>query len=296
MNVGVCVIAYNRPHYFQDVARSLAANPESRDLPLHFFLDGGPGATQPENEAIISACGFPRRRVVRRTRNLGCEANIVQAHRFMFDEAGCDAIIHLEDDLVLSPHYLRLTRRLLEWATAHYDNVGAVQAWDRCLLSRAEKRERLRHVRPRCQSAHWWGYALARRAWDRMRHVVDAYEERFLCRETGDRLDDGAVRAFIRQTVDGGPRAPGGRLAPAEPNAEPGFLHPHVATGNDSIHALALWQAGLVRLCTVVNRARNVGRVGLHATEEFFEATRLDEVALDVFDEDRDLSSFEIAG
>jgi hypothetical protein len=295
MDMAGCVLAYNRPAHLRRVVESIAANPEAWDLPLVFFLDGGPGATVDENERVIRESALPRTHIVRHPRNLGCESNTIGAHRFLLEEMRCDVMLHLEDDLVLSPHYVGLMRRMVEWAASHYDNIAGVQGWERCLLTPEEKRERLRLVRPRCTSTHWWGYTLTRHAWARMRGVIDEYEERFLRDRADNTLDDAGIRQFIRDTVERGPGKPAGRLAPPEPNAEAGFLHPHTATGNDAIHALAMWKAGLVRLCTVVNRALPIGREGLHGTSDYFEAMELHRVTLDVFEEDRALSEFEMA-
>jgi len=289
------MIAYNRPHYFRPVVESIAANPEAQTMPFHFYLDGGPDATQEENRHIIAESGLPHVHVTCRDTHIGCEANTIRAHHDMFAHSDYDSIIHLEDDLVLGPHYLGLMVRLLSWATANHDNVAGVQAWNRCVLDVEAKRSKLGVVEPRFTSRHWWGYSLTRRAWDEMLPVIAEYESRFVDGCNGDNLDDGAVRGFIRDVVGGGPASLSGRVLRPPLWVEESFRHPTTATGNDSIHALAMWKAGLVRLCTVVNRALPVGRVGLHGTEAFFEQAGLGEVKLDIFAEDETLDSFEVA-
>jgi hypothetical protein len=141
--------------------------------------------------------------------------------------------------------------------------------------------------------AHWQGYILTRPAWLGMRDVLVEYKERFL---TGgeDGMDDAAIRAFIRDRAGQTAARVGGETVPDEPGARDGFFHPNVATGNDAIHALALWRSGRVRLCSVVNRSLQIGREGLHCGPEQFEAMGLHRVQLDVFDEDRALSEFEL--
>lgn len=294
MRTGACMIAHNRPHYFRRVVESIAVNPEARTMPFHFFLDGGEGATQEENRRIIAGADLPHAQVVCRPCHMGCEANTIGAHREMFEDHEYEIVIHLEDDLVLGPHYLGLTQRLLAWATMQYDNVAGVQAWNRCALSRDLKEEKLRLVEPHCTDRHWWGYALTRHAWQQMYPVVAEYQGRFLDGREGDHLDDEGVRRFIRETVDQGAATMEGRVLPSPRTAEDAFRHPLTATGNDSIHALAMWKAGLVRLCTVVNRALAIGRIGLHGTEEFFEQAGFAAVRLDVFEEDKSLDGFEV--
>jgi len=293
MGMGVSVIAYNRPHYMAKVVRSIESNPESQTLPFHFFLDGGSGATQEENLATIRQSTIRDVHVVAREGNLGCQANTIESRREMFDELGYETVLLVEDDLVLSSHCIGLVTRLLAWATDSFDNVGAVQAWDTCLMSREEKAHRLCHVRARSMSAHWWGYALTGRAWQAMRPVMTEYEERFLGNGDGG-MDHEAIRRFITETAKRDPISVGGGTVPDEPGARDGFFQANVATGNDAIHALAMWQAGLVRLCGVVNRAQQIGRVGLHGTDEQFVAMGMDRVQLDVFEEDRTLSAFEL--
>ena len=294
MRVAACMIAYNRPQYFRPVVESIAANPEAQTIPFHFYLDGGPDATREENCRIIAESGLPHVRIICRDGHFGCEANTIGAHCDMFAQTDCDILIHLEDDLILGPHYLGLMLRLMAWATANYDNVAGVQAWNRCLLDVEDKRSKLALVEPRCTSRHWWGYALTRRAWQQMLPVVAEYQSRFLDARSGNALDDEAVRGFIRDTVDGGQASLPGRVIASPDWVEESFRHPHTATGNDSIHGLAMWTAGLVRLCTVVNRALAIGRVGLHGTAEFFDQTGFGNVKLDVFPEDEVLHTFEV--
>jgi hypothetical protein len=294
MRVAACMIAYNRPHYFRPVMESIAANPEARTIPIHFYLDGGRDAAQEENHRIIAESGLPNTHIVCRDGHFGCEANTIGAHCYLFSQTDCDVVLHLEDDLVLGPHYMGLMLRLLAWANANYDNVASVQAWNRCLLDVESKRSRLACVEPRCTSRHWWGYALTRRAWQAMLPVITEYRSRFLDGRSGNALDDEGVRAFIRSVVDGGPASPPGRVLTSPPWAEESFRHPHTATGNDAIHAVAMWKAGLVRVCTVVNRALAIGRVGLHGTEDFFDQTGFGDVKLDLFPEDETLDTFEV--
>ncbi|NQT85255.1 glycosyltransferase [bacterium] len=293
MGMGVSVIAYNRPHYMAKVVRSIESNPESQTLPFHFFLDGGSGATQEENLATIRQSTIRDVHVVAREGNLGCQANTIESRREMFDELGYETVLLVEDDLVLSSHCIGLVTRLLAWATDSFDNVGAVQAWDTCLMSREEKARCLSHVRPRSMGSHWQGYALTRRAWQAMRPVLIEYEEQFVGNSHSG-MDHAAIRSFIRERASQAPRRIEGETVPDEPDARDGFFQPNVATGQDAIHALAMWQAGLVRLCGVVNRSLQIGRVGLHGTDEQFVAMGMDRVQLDVFEEDRTLSAFEL--
>ena len=82
-------------------------------------------------------CAWSRTAVT--TLEPGFGANTVRSRAAMFDECGYDNVLLVEDDLVLASHYIGLVARLLAWATGTFDNVGAVQAWDQCLVSRDEK-------------------------------------------------------------------------------------------------------------------------------------------------------------
>ena len=290
----VSVFAYSRPPYFRRVLRSLATNPESQRLPFYFFLDGGPRATERENIQAIKQCRLPHAHVLRRPRNFGVGLNVLRAKRLLFDVMGYDAVVHLEDDAVVSPHFLGLLLRLLRWATERYDNVGAVQCYDLCLMSSEEKRRRLSHVRPRCTTAPWFGYALTRGAWHEIRDLLFEYQQRFLVGRPYLQRDHHAILRFVRDLVERGPRPPQGSVAPRDPKARVGLLRRDLGSGQDTMTALAMWRVGLVRLCTVVSRGLYIGRVGAHSTEAQFRAVRFHEAELDVFEEDRTLSQFEI--
>ncbi len=109
----VVLLVYNRPEHTRRTLESLSANPEARDTDLHIFADGPkPSASAAEVEQIRAVRSAIRERdwcgrvfITEETGNQGLARSIVGAAKRVLEMAG--AVIVLEDDLVLSPHFLR---------------------------------------------------------------------------------------------------------------------------------------------------------------------------------------------
>jgi hypothetical protein len=112
----VAIVAHRRPELTARLIRTLQANPESRDTRVYAFCDG---ARRPEDEAlvartrqVIAAAGLRHLELVERSANLGLAANVIDGVTRLCAEAG--RVIALEDDLILSPRFLRYMNDALE--------------------------------------------------------------------------------------------------------------------------------------------------------------------------------------
>ena len=135
----VLVIAYNRPAYFMRCIESLEKNKEAMEMPFIFALDGGSRATQKEHLDIIKKAKLKHKIILLRERNYGCPKNHIDAYRFAFDWCAFKKIIVVQEDVVVSPTYISFLLNFHSWATKNYLNIGAVQAWSYCFLSKEEK-------------------------------------------------------------------------------------------------------------------------------------------------------------
>src|SRR5262249_49658539 len=155
-----------RPEYFVQLLESLAKNSEAQELPFFFFLDGGDRAAQKENKRLIENAPFAHKIVIAREYNYGCPKNHIDSKRFLFDWCHFQRIVVLEEDLIVSKKYLEVLLHLHDWATAHYTNIGTVQTWTKCTLSRSEKADKLAVVQEKYP--HWSlvTYCMGRNVWD----------------------------------------------------------------------------------------------------------------------------------
>lgn len=291
----VLIAAYNRPQYLKQVVKSIEKNQESTFLDFFFYLDGGSGSTQKKNIEIINQSLITNKYIINRPKNLGVGINIIDARRTLFDVYRYDRILVLEDDMVLSPYYIGLVFRLLDWAESHFDNIGVVQCWFPCTWERNKK---IKHLQSVCVNFnHFWGYALSRKVWDCMKDLLYEYEERFLKDlQVYKQRDHEKIRKFFREIAQKTWPERGPRKWPEEYDRysyfKRNFKRKNIATSQDVATGLALWSQGYRRVGTLVNRGLAIGKVGEHFTEAKFEKKGLNRVVLDTFEEDASISSF----
>ncbi|MDQ0883805.1 hypothetical protein QFZ73_004816 [Peribacillus sp. V2I11] len=307
--VAILVVAYNRPEYFKEVIVSLERNPESCTLHFYFFLDGGPGAKQEENKMIIINSKIKNKEIITRKRNYGCAKNLIDARRFMFDWCKYEKIIVIEDDIIVSPHYIRTLLALHQWAKQNYRNIGVVQCWSYCFLNSEEKRKKLPLVQN--NETYWWSfvsYCLDQEVWHALRPLLYEYETRFVDKIpwTEDFFKERSkpslssvgsdIRTWVKHIID----IQGPKLDKEGPyfktNIDLRAIFASInydITNQDVMTGFALWMAGYVKIETVVNRARHIGKYGITVDEKLFKLLHHDKITLDHFDEDATLTDFE---
>ena len=113
----VVVFAYARRDHLQRTIDSLCANPEAASTELHVYCDG---PRKPQDRDKIEAVrdyvrsidGFASVRHVFRDSNLGLARSIIAGVSELLGQH--DRVIVVEDDLLLSPHFLRYMNNALE--------------------------------------------------------------------------------------------------------------------------------------------------------------------------------------
>ena len=113
----IALFIYNRPAHVRRTVASLLANPEAAESDLFVFCDG---AKTPESAAAVEEArafvrgltGFASLTVVERERNLGLAKSIIDGVTRLCRDRG--RVIVLEDDLVLSPYFLRYMNDALD--------------------------------------------------------------------------------------------------------------------------------------------------------------------------------------
>ena len=200
-NAPILLFVYNRPAHTRRLVESLLRNAEAAGSSLFIYSDA------PRDESVRPAVdevrryvrsirGFDRVEVVERTENWGLARSIIDGVSTALQRF--DRVIVLEDDLVLSPYFLRFMNEALE-TYKDEPRVGHIQACD------FPQDPSL----PDTFLIKWtgsWGWATWRRAWKHFnpdgQALLDELERRRLTR-TFD--FDGAYRytRMLRRQVEG---------------------------------------------------------------------------------------------
>lgn len=200
-NAPILLFVYNRPAHTRRLVESLLRNAEAARSSLFIYSDA------PRDESVRPAVdevrryvrsirGFDRVEVVERTENWGLARSIIDGVSTALQRF--DRVIVLEDDLVLSPYFLRFMNEALE-TYKDEPRVGHIQA---CDFTQDPSL-------PDTFLIKWtgsWGWATWRRAWKHFnpdgQALLDELERRRLTR-TFD--FDGAYRytRMLRRQVEG---------------------------------------------------------------------------------------------
>ena len=162
----IALFAFNRPQHLARTVASLAANDLASESDLWVFCDG-PRRAQDEvtigevREIAASITGFASVRVVARTENAGLAASMMSGVTRLCSEAG--RVIVVEDDLALSPHFLRFLNDGLE---RHADEPRVMQVCG--FMFPVEAPGRLPESFFLRQTTSW-GWATWARAWKQLR-------------------------------------------------------------------------------------------------------------------------------
>ena len=117
MNPPVIIFAYNRAKHLKRLINSLLQNAESSETNVVIFADGaknqGDEKVAEVAETIREISGFKSIRAVFRNTNIGLAKNIINGVSSIFEEF--EEAIVLEDDLVVTPYFLRYMKTALDY-------------------------------------------------------------------------------------------------------------------------------------------------------------------------------------
>ena len=189
----ILLFTYNRPAHTRRLVESLLQNPEAAGSLLYIYSDA------PRDEAARPAVdevrrylrtlsGFGGIHLVERTENWGLARSVINGVTSLLQDF--DRVIVLEDDLVLSPVFLRFMNEALE-TYKDEPRVGHIQA---CDFTQDPSL-------PETFLIKWtgsWGWATWRRAWKLFnpdgRALLNELERRHLTRE----FDFGGAYRYTR--------------------------------------------------------------------------------------------------
>ena len=113
----IALIGYNRPQHIRNCLESLAANLEASQSDIYCFLDGPrshedlPHVRQ-VRKVVHEARGFRSIKIMERESNWGLSRNVIDGVTRILAQR--DRVIVVEDDLVVSPGFLRYLNQALD--------------------------------------------------------------------------------------------------------------------------------------------------------------------------------------
>ena len=128
----ILLFTYNRPAHTRRLIESLLQNAEAAESPLYIYSDaprdeGSRHSVEEVRQYLHSITGFGSLHIVERTDNWGLARNIVAGVTEQIDRFG--RVIVLEDDLIVSPYFLRFMNDALN-TYQDEPRVGHIQACD----------------------------------------------------------------------------------------------------------------------------------------------------------------------
>jgi len=266
--IGVGVIGFDRPHYLRRTLAGLAQQ-QGAEFECVLFLDGavnefsgrvaGSEDLLKHSWAMFQKMKLPGNGIgYRRGHNLGIGLHQYQATKWMVGRY--DRIVMIEDDVVLSPHWLRLVGVLFDQFSDHGDIFGFSPGFKKL----GGDLGALRYI-----NEHWWCEAFTARTWWKMHPYYATYIDLIEGVDYRDR-DHAAIRKLWHRW---------------------NWTHP--ATSQDAAKDGAIRQAGMRRLVCEVNRAIGIGRYGQHFYPDLFAHKGYEQQAPFTFDEDRTRMQFD---
>ena len=271
MKSAILLLGFNRIDYFTKVLSSLEKNKAAYEHDIFVYIDGGPNAKQEEIKELIANSKFPEAEIVCRVNNWGIGRHLIDARRRLFDELEYDRILLLEDDLVLGKHYVETVFKISDWAS-EYGDIGTITAYN--INSAAITEQSQQEDQLIATNRHFWAYVINKTVWDEIKHIIYAYEARFLTKSTYTNRAHRRIRwLFMRKWINLPRIMKTNRLVPDKCVTPPFPKIPfRIATSQDAITALALWHHGYHRITTRVSRAEYIGIEGYSFSPEVYES------------------------
>lgn len=156
----IALFTYNRADHTKSAVESLLKNAEAKDSDLYIFSDGP--KTEEKREAveenrryIHSVTGFKSIQIIERRKNWGLANSLIAGITEVINQYG--KIIVVEDDLVLSPYFLKFMNEGLDKYEKE-EVVGAICGFATPVFKNLPETYFLHFMHP-------WGWATWKRAW-----------------------------------------------------------------------------------------------------------------------------------
>ncbi len=157
----IVLLIHKRPEHTRTLLQSLTANRGVEDTPLYVYCDGPKLPEEiplvEEARQVVRSFHLPRVTMIERSHNVGIARSLIQGVTEVVDQYG--RVIVLEDDFLLSPHFLDYMNRALDRYESHPE-VMHVSAY---AFPASEPLPETFFIRPVFGAC--WGWGTWKRAW-----------------------------------------------------------------------------------------------------------------------------------
>ena len=273
MKTALACFGFGRPEFYQRMLKSVGNCSEiiNQEIDVFHFLDGGEGSMQQDLKSVIEKSGTPYKEIIAREGNYGVGRQLISARRELLDIRSYDRIIMMEDDIEVGKTYFSAILSLSDWSQ-DYEDVGTVQVWNVQSGSKEDLSNRMGELV--LTNRHFVTYCLSKKVWDKIKPMIYEYEQKYLLKKDYLKRPHYRIRYFMSKQIKKGVQKQSGNLLNPPKQA---ISHPfpkidwrRSPTSQDAITSLALHNAGLVRITTLVPRAFYFGDTGVHCTPEVY--------------------------
>jgi len=273
-NLGVGILAFNRPQYLRRLVASLEMQTDLCDCEFHLFLDGAVNQASGKRRAEqkdIDACGrlferarLPNKHIHWQEHNVNIGIASLEATDTL--ASTYERIMQLEDDLVLSPDWFRLARILYDELEEHPDVYSFSPGFIRHRLRSEDAADMERIV---YSWHHMWCECLTADRWARIRDYYMEYHAIIAKEDYLSRVLD-QIRDFFDSLG----------------------MPPRLALSQDGAREMACRRSGMRRARCAVNRSLSIGKKGIHFRPRLYDEMGLGNQAPFMFKSDATLEGF----
>lgn len=247
MKLAVAIMSFNRPDYFEQVLKSINQQTD-KDVDFYLFQDGAINqyswrrcANQVNIDECIELYNFyisKGKQYISRT-NIGTAENFNRAEEILFVKKGYDKVLFLEDDLVLSPWYISIIKKMLD--AYNETEVGMVCAYGDHNITIEAQFKYPNMVKP---IDHLWGYATTKDSWKQRKPYYDEWFNKFVKGKDYVMRDHNKIFEWYNEL---------------------GFKS--LASSQDAARTIAMLRADQVGIATVTNNGKYIGKIGQHGND-----------------------------
>lgn len=275
--LGIALISFYRHWYFRKLIKSLENQTYVENTDFHLFNEGSRNwknnklraeqADIDESVSVFEKSKLPNKNYHISDKQYGVAIHQFKACEYMADKY--DYVLVIEDDVILSPHYLQLVRAMIDQFMDNPEVFGVSAHF----LRQCKESEIPKYLnKAGFMESHWWAFCFSSAKWNQMRPYFLEYYEYVKNIDYKER-PNAEIRKFF---------------------SDNGFIKQQ--TSQDAGKDYALWKAGLKRINTYVNRGMYTGIRGEHANPTLMAKYEVDKQKPYIFESDKDLTQFELIG